>query len=403
MNYPKNKTISNYHKILLILMVLSTLILGSIILINSKANFTISPSGFTPTVGGPGGSETGLQSCPLGTIAIGMEGKAVTQTDAVREGFGYLSDYATRCGTYTIDPITKEISTNYDSTTASVSGFIVASRTPIPKALDCPNGSVLGGYTGFQKFNASHNTTLVIALKPRCSALTIDLATNLIVIAEKTDYGPDYVVDAPPAGSDPIAKADCDSNSVVTGFEGRVGELFDLFKLACGTINQASLIVSIAGLNYTDYKVIATDGVTSEKYDLTHKNAAIIPPSDNYTLILENTKTGETYQNFVCDKALVQVLAPYTIKVDNNQSIFCTIEPINSVTNPTTPIQNPGQAPTPTADKITTTALNNTITPTVLTKTTATTRTGGIYLSVITVLILGIVGILIFFKLKRKN
>ena len=84
-------------------MVVSTIIFGSIILIKSKANFNITPSGFTTSVGGPGGTETGLQSCPAGTVAIGMEGKDVTQVNAIREGYGYLSDYATRCGTYTID------------------------------------------------------------------------------------------------------------------------------------------------------------------------------------------------------------------------------------------------------------------------------------------------------------
>jgi hypothetical protein len=406
MNFKNNKSLSSYHKILLILMIVSTLILGSIILLKSKASFTITPSGFTPSVGGNGGFETGLQSCPIGTVAIGMEGKDVTQADAIREGFGYISDYATRCGTYSIDPSTKTVTTTYDSTTPAVSGFIVASRTPLPKFVDCPNGSVLGGYTGFQKFNTSHNTTLVNALKPRCSSLTIDPATNLLVVGPKTDSGLDYVVTAPAAGSDPIAKADCDADSIVTGFEGRVGELFDLFKLACGNINQSSLSVSVIELDYLQYQIIATDS-TGAKTVFAHKEATILNP-DTYTLQLENKLTGEIAGIFECKTDIVvnpnSNPATYQIKLANNTTNFCTVNPVVELPRDNKPLPVIDQLPTP--DKnipVITTKTDTSIIPTTQAKTLATTRTGGIYISVISVIILGIVGLLLFLKLKRKN
>jgi hypothetical protein len=406
MNFKNNNSLSSYHKILLILMIVSTLVLGSIILLKSKASFTITPSSFTPSVGGNGGSETGLQSCPIGTVAIGMEGKDVTQADAIREGFGYISDYSTRCGTYTIDPSTKTVTTTYDSTTPAVSGFIIASRTPLPKSVDCPNGSVLGGYTGFQKFNASHNTTLVNALKPRCSTLTIDPVTNLLVVGPKTDSGLDYVVTAPAAGSDPIAKADCDANSVVTGFQGRVGELFDLFKLACGNINQTSLSISIIELDYSQYQIIATDS-TGAKTIFSHKEPTILTP-DTYTLQLENKLTGEIAGKFDCKTEIVvnpnSNLSPYQVKLTNNSTNYCTVNP-----NVVLPRDN---KPAPVIDKkpisekdtaIITTKIDTTIVPTTQANTMVTTRTGGIYISVISAIILGVVGILLFLKLKRKN
>jgi hypothetical protein len=406
MNFKNNISLSSYHKILLILMIVSTLILGSIILLKSKASFTITPSGFTPSVGGNGGSETGLQSCPIGTVAIGMEGKDVTQADAIREGFGYISDYATRCGTYSIDPSAKIVTTSYDSTTPAVSGFIVASRTPLPKYVDCPNGSVLGGYTGFQKFNASHNTILVNALKPRCSSLSIDPVTNLLVVGPKTDSALDYVVTAPAAGSDPIAKADCDADSVVTGFEGRVGELFDLFKLACGNINQASLSVSIIELNYSQYQIIATDS-TGDKTIFSHKEPTILTP-ETYTLQLENKLTGEIKGIFECKTEIVlnpsSNQTPYQIKLTNNSTNYCTVNPVVELPKDNKPLPVIDQLPTP--DKNIPVIISKTdtaIVPTTQAKTLATTRTGGIYISVISAIVLGAVGILLFLKLKRKN
>jgi hypothetical protein len=395
------KTIlTKYHKILLILMILSSLIFGSIILLNAKANITFTPSGFTPSVGGPGGTETGLQDCAVGTIAIGMEGKDVTEVGAIREGFGYLSDYATRCGTINIDYSSNTVTTNYDSTTANVAGLILASRTPLPKQVDCPNGSVLGGYSGYQKFNASHNTILVNSLKPRCSTLTIDPITKALIIGPKTDAGLDYVVNVPALGSQPIAKADCDGNTVVTGFEGRVGELFDLFKLACGTINITTLTVSIAGVDYADYKINITDSSGALISEALHKVTTILEPG-KYNLSLENTKTGAITNRFVCTDTKVLVISPYYVELPNNTSNFCTVDTTDLIVPNTPPINPvlqdkvPIAAPAPV--KLTT------VTPSVIATKTGTTRTGGLYISIISILILSIAGILLFLKLKRKN
>jgi hypothetical protein len=392
--------LTKYHKILLILMILSSLIFGSIILLNAKANITFTPSGYTPSVGGPGGTETGLQDCPIGTIAIGMEGKDVTEVAAIREGFGYLSDYATRCGTITIEYSSNTVTTTYDSTTANVAGFILASRTPLPKQVDCPNGSVLGGYSGFQKFNASHNTILVNSLKPRCSTLTIDPVTKLLIVGPKTDTGLDYVVNVPAAGSEPIAKADCEGNSVVTGFEGRVGELFDLFKLACGQINITTLTVSIAGTDYADYKINVIDSSGALIQEGLHKVTTILEPG-KYTLSLENTKTGAITNRFVCTDTKVLSTSPYYVELPNNTSNFCIVDP-SDLLIPSLPPINPvlqEKAPTPAPAPVKLT----TVTPTVLATKTGTTRTGGIYISIISILILSIAGILLFLKLKRKN
>ena len=412
MNILKKLNINTYNQLLIVFMVISVAFFSTAVLLNSKANFTFTPTGFTNSVGGTGGTETGLQDCPIGTIAIGMEGRVVTDVNAVREGYNYLSDYATRCGTITIDYSDNSVETIYNSTTASVSGTIVASRSPLPKIVDCPSTSALGGFSGFQKLNASQNTILVNSLKLRCSVLTTDPVTKLIVAGPKTDGSTEYIVNEPEVGATPIANADCPDNSVVTGFQGRVGELFDLFKLACGTIDQASLTVSVIGPDYANYVVDIVDANSPNFFDTTHKETILLAPS-KYYLVLKNTVTNEIFENFICDKILKEDLKKYEIMLAKNTSNFCTID-VTKVIVPVDPIKPdlppnpptlPSIPPVPVVDKII--PLSPTVTPVPVINTVAvpsvqvTVRTGGIYISIISILIMCVVGVLLFFKLKR--
>jgi hypothetical protein len=324
-------------KNILMLMFLSLATIAIALTQSATAAISLTPSGETREVGGVGGDLITPVTCPIGTIAIGMEGKEISNPTAQYDGFGFLSDYLTRCGTMSINYSTGEILTQYTTSTNNTSVYMKEPRG-LPKIIDCPIGYTVSGYTGYQRRNAQFNNIyLVDALQPRCGKLSYDINTKKVIIGLSETIlatATQYIPSAAGAGAELIPNADCPKPSIITGITGRIGELFDRFAMQCSTINQASIEISISGANYADYKVVAMDKA-GIKTELSHKSPQVLAPSE-YTLVLENKITGKTQSNFICTPSVLLNAAPYTINIVNNSTVMCTIDtdviPLNILT-----------------------------------------------------------------------
>jgi hypothetical protein len=312
---------SNVFKILNILVL--SLVLS--VTFSSNANFGFKPTGVTQIIGGSGGSPVGPITCPNGLVAIGMEGKEIENPSASAESFGYLSDYITRCGEFIVDS-TNNISTKYVSSSSNTTVNIKETRGP-SKSIDCPSGSVLVGFSGYERNNNTFSKLLVDSIRPRCSKMVYDSAKNKIVLESAKDVSVELIPSTPPANSTATAvnNRDCPSNEVIYGFQGRVGELFDQFSLACASIDQSTLQVSIGGPNYANYQVLIVDSKGNTIIGA-HKQPIVLPVGE-YTLSIKNTVTSKVYSNFDCPTIKPVTANPYKIMTVNDQYIGCTIEP----------------------------------------------------------------------------
>jgi hypothetical protein len=295
--------------------------------IGTNAQIGLSPfiaTEVTPKVGGTGGSPTGLKACPEGQLAIGFEGKELVNPGDVEDGL--LTDYRTLCGTFDVDYSTGSIKTTNVPFSAGadilVSGSTKITRSASFKSAICPSDSVLTGFEGVSKFSAGRNVDLIDGLRPRCSKLTVDTATKNLKFGLPVTLTDGWVPSAPTAGQTPVV-ADCASNYVIRGFLGNIGEMFDLFQLACAKLNQASVEFSIIAPNYADYSVITTD-LNGNPIDIKHKTPQLLVPG-KYKFTLKNNVTGKIYSDFKCTGATPAAVTPaLDLTLVNGDSVMCT-------------------------------------------------------------------------------
>jgi hypothetical protein len=311
-----------------------TLIVGlSALHTQSLSAVSLTPSGQTKFVGGGGGEPIGPFPCPAGTIAIGMNGNEVNQ--ATSDNNGFLASYTTRCGTFDIDSKTFAVTTTY-TVNSAVANVGTTDTRGTSVTIDCPSGSVVSGFNGFQRAHATFTfegspTILVDAIRPRCSQLIYDGKT--LSVSPATDVtGLAVIPSAPGATAEPIGNADCPTGSMLSGFMGRTGQLFDRFQLDCAVINQAGLTVTIDSPNPNDYEIQAKDDLGNIAKFTNLLPGLLVPGT--YTLTLVNTVTAKTYSDFTCTPTIPTTTSPYTINLANNTSNNCTITPEVIVATP---------------------------------------------------------------------
>ncbi len=301
--------------------------------LNSNAFLGFEPAGDTAYVGNTqGGGPVPPQNCPYGLIAIGMEA-ADQIAPGEPESLGLLVAYATRCGEAVIDYTTGALEAKYVETTAFTKTSLSNNSGPVA-ILDCPIGTVLVGYAGYQntspiyKMEDGSPKFLVDALRPRCSAVKYDTTLNRIVLGAIVDANAtkSVIPSAPEPNAVLIDNADCPIGSLVNGFSGRTGNLFDLFQLSCVKITQSTLIVSIEGPDYADYDVVVTPTGKAENIIGSHKVPLILEPGD-YSLTLVKKSDGSKFENFVCTPDSSTTTSPYTLTLVNEKVVTCTILP----------------------------------------------------------------------------
>jgi hypothetical protein len=302
--------------------------------LTSNAFVRFVDNGTTVLVGNTTGGTPVVPSpvCPQGTVAIGMEGQeAVAPADP--SAIGFLVSYATRCGIPTVDFATGKVDAPYSASSILTKTFFANSPGPL-KSLDCPTGTVMVGFSGFQRAHTQYKDPagaflkLVDALRPRCASISYDPALNRLVSGTVIDADATLSVipSLPGVGSEIINNADCPASSLVNGFSGNTGNLFDKFQLSCVKVEQTTLIVSIIDANPSDYEVIAVTAKGDSNTGF-HKRPMILEP-DTYTLTLVKKSTGEKFSNFVCTPVISPQPDPYVIKLDNEKVDTCTIQPI---------------------------------------------------------------------------
>jgi hypothetical protein len=295
----------------------------TIVSTSTFAAFNLVPTGSTQFVGNAtGGAEIPAVNCPVGTVAIGMEGTEVV-APGPESALGFMNSYATRCGTLTIDPNTAAVKIAYSVTTPTTKSGITNSG-PV-KSIDCPANSVVAGYSGFQRVLGT--TSLVDALRPRCTTISLDKTANKLVTSAFIDADTALTVIPSPAGATAtkIENADCTAGSFVNGFSGRVGELFDKFQLGCAKIEQAVLLVDITDGNPSDYKIVVNTEPKTTEIIGGNKVPMILAPG-NYNVSVVNKNDGKVYTNFDC-KGITSA-TPYMIKLVADQpSPACSIKP----------------------------------------------------------------------------
>lgn len=281
----------------------------------------------TPAVGGSGGNPTGLKACPKGQLALGFEGKEVT--DPASEVKGLLTDYRTLCGTFEVDYTTGTIKTTnvpfLPGNDIRVGGNLLVTKSTDFKSILCPIDSVLSGFVGNALLTTKYPVKLIDALRPRCSKITIDATTKLLIVGVAFDQGTEFVPSPPaPASINSEQKvADCESGYVVRGFQGFTGEMFDSFQLSCAKLVQASVEFSIVAPNYADYSVLTTD-LDGNPVDIKHKTPQLLVPG-NYKFTLKNNVTGKIYSDFKCTGTTPTSTTPsLNVTLANGDSVMCT-------------------------------------------------------------------------------
>jgi hypothetical protein len=311
-----------------------TLVIGlSALHTQSLSAISLTPSGNTKSVGGDGGSPVGPFPCPAGTIAIGMNGNEINQTTSDNNGF--LAAYTTRCGTFDIDSKTFAVTTTF-TVNSAVASVGTGDTRGTAVTIDCPSGSVVSGFNGYERphatftFNGSP-TILVDALRPRCSQLIYD--GKSLTIGPSTDVAGLALIPSPAgATATPIGNADCPSGSMLSGFMGRTGQLFDKFQLDCAIINQAGLTITIDNPTPNDYEIQVKDDLGNITKFTNLLPGLLVPGT--YTITLVNTVTAKTYSNFTCTPTTPTSTSPYTINLANNTNNNCTITPEVIVATP---------------------------------------------------------------------
>jgi hypothetical protein len=314
------------------LFLLSILVLTPLISFSSFAAIQFSPSGSTQFVGNlEGGAPVPPSLCPAGMLAVGMEGSEVNDQNKPTE-LGYMSTYATRCGEPKIDPATSVVGLAYTVSTPLTNTAQSTSSGPI-KSLDCPTNMAMVGYSGFQRANDKYKMAdgitpkkLVDALRPRCAKISFDKTLNKLVTSTATDADATLSVIPSPAGAgaEAIANADCAANTVVNGFVGRVGNLFDKFELACAKIDATAITIDINNANPSDYQVVLnTEPKTMDIIGL--NKSPIIAQPGMYSMALVRKSDGKRFENFDCKS--VTAATPYMIKLEMDKPLSCTVKP----------------------------------------------------------------------------
>jgi hypothetical protein len=296
----------------------------TIVSVSSFAAIKFVDAGTTQFVGNAtGGAEVPAVPCPTGMVAVGMEGSEIIAPGA-EATLGFMSAYATRCGTPVVDPITAAVTITYTSSTAVTKTGLAANSGPI-KSIDCPANHVVVGYSGF--YRTIGTTNLVDALRPRCATIAFDKTTSKLVIATPVDADKDLTVIPSPAGATAvkIENLDCPAGSVVNGFSGRVGELFDKFQLSCVKMEQALFLLNIDTPNPSDYKIVLnTEPKTTEV--IGSNNTAMIVAPGMYNVSVVRKSDGKVFTNLDCTG--VTSATPYMLKLEADKpSPACKIKP----------------------------------------------------------------------------